>query len=91
MLAGGVAYYYAKSDINDRRDRQHRERMGHTSGVAYQSNAGHQKHRQAGDSSGSPSNETLGNADPVQPGAEHRYRIGKRHAATEGRDRGDRL
>ena len=30
LLAGGVAYFYAKRDINDRRDREHRKRLGNT-------------------------------------------------------------
>lgn len=34
LLAGGVSYYYAKKDINDRRDREHQKRMVHTSGIA---------------------------------------------------------
>lgn len=34
LFAGGIAYYYAKKDINDRRDREHKKRVAHTSGVA---------------------------------------------------------
>lgn len=34
LFAGGIAYYYAKKDINDRRDREHQKRLSHTSGVA---------------------------------------------------------
>lgn len=34
LFAGGIAYYYAKKDINDRRDKEHKKRLSHTSGVA---------------------------------------------------------
>ncbi|BFZ54540.1 hypothetical protein PYCC9005_001577 [Savitreella phatthalungensis] len=35
LLAGGSAYYFAKKDINNRRDLEHKKRLANTGGVTY--------------------------------------------------------
>ncbi|CCG84159.1 protein of unknown function [Taphrina deformans PYCC 5710] len=83
LLAGGGAYYYAKKDINDRRDRDHKKRLSHTSGVAMQRHQVEHAHQVSGQANG----DVL--QDSTTPGPA-KYRLAKGNA-TEGRDRGDRL
>lgn len=95
LVAAGVAYYFAKKDINDRRDREHKKRLQHTSGVAL---GRHQPAIHTGPSSvlqGSAKNEdpSVQMADVSQQGAGGSgatYRLAKGNSAS-GRDAGDRL
>ena len=80
LLAGGTAYYWAKNDINDRRDREHRKRLQNTSGLALG----------RGTSSAGPHGlETNPGVDPAVPTApkeEPRYRLVSGTSA-QGRDK----
>lgn len=71
MFAGGIAYYFAKKDINARRDEAHRRRLAHTPSASS---------NEAGQSYVS---EIVGGAPDY---TKQKYRIATGQA-TEGRDR----
>lgn len=81
LLAGGTAYYWAKKDINERRDSEHRRRLQNTSGLALGRGA---------NTAGPHGLETNPGVDPNPPPAvestEKRYRLVSGTAA-QGRDK----